>query len=751
MAESQVVAKKALEKLEDQLTCTICLDAFKDPKMLNCFHVFCKDCLQRLVVTDRQGQLSLRCPTCRRSTLLPLATSVSGLQSAFHVHHLFEIQDALEKMKEPQKVQCGKCKKVSRPATSFCHDCGQFICARCSDIHADWEEFSSHEIVSMDRLKGDVSKHMPPKKVTHFCLKHKDQELRLYCEACEELICHDCTIRLHQGHQYDLISDIFEGHKADITASLEPVEKQMGIVSDKLKRLDARCTEITEQRALVKANIHKEICGFIEMLERREVELVGQVDQLVEPKLKNLAAQRDEIEIIQAQLGSCLSFVMESLRTGSQGEIMKMKKRVVKQIKEMTAEFDADALAPCELANVGFTASPNFGKACQEAGEICLKALCPEKSYATGKGLEVAVVNKKATAAVYALDHQGKPYIHHIDGMTCKLTSEKDTKTIKGSIMKVKDNQYELSYRPTSQGKHQLHVKLDGKHIKASSFTVLVKMPLEKLGTPVMTITGLSEPWGVVVNNKGELIIVENGASCISVYGRAGEKLKSFGSKGVGQGQFNAPRGVAVDDDDNILVADTYNNRIQKFTADGEFITAVGRYGKQPLQFNYPTGIAIHPVSKRVYVSESINYRIQILNPDLTPHGIFGSQGSGKGQFYQPRGMAFDSAQNVYVGEERSNTCIQVFTANGEHLQWLGDTKLNNCPYDVCIDSNDTVYVCDTYNHRICMFDPNGTILHSFGTKGKLPGRFKSPHGITVDKNGLIYVSDNDNNRVQIF
>ena len=97
MAESQAVAKHALKKLEDQLTCAICLDAFKDPKLLQCFHVYCKDCLQRLVVQDRQGQLSLRCPICRQCTLLPPANE-SGLQPAFHIHHLFEIQDALEKL-----------------------------------------------------------------------------------------------------------------------------------------------------------------------------------------------------------------------------------------------------------------------------------------------------------------------------------------------------------------------------------------------------------------------------------------------------------------------------------------------------------------------------------------------------------------------------------------------------------------------------------------------------------------------------
>ena len=749
MAESQAVAKQALEKLEDQLTCAICLDAFKHPKMLNCFHVFCKDCLQRLVVTDRQGQLSLRCPTCRRSTLLPPATSVSGLQSAFHVHHLFEIQEALEKMKEPQKVQCEKCKKVSRPATSFCRNCGQFICARCSDIHADWEEFSSHEVVSMDQLKGDVAKHVPQKKVTHSCLKHKDQELRLYCETCGELICHDCTIRLHQGHQYDLISDTFEGHKADITASLEPVEKQMGVVSDKLKQLDARCTEITEQRALVKADIHKEICGFIEMLKRREAELVRQVDQQVEPKLKNLAAQRDEMETIHAQLGSCLSFVRESLRTGSQGEIVKMKKRVVKQIKEMTAEFNADALAPCEEANIGFATLLTVAKDCDQVGDVYVKVVAPETSYATGKGLEVATVNEKATASVFTLDHHGKPFTHNIARMTCELTSEIGTKTIEGSVRKVKDNQYEISYCPISRGRHQLHIKFDGKHIKASPFSVTVDVPIKKLGTPIMTITGLSRPWGVTVNKKGEIIIAENDAHRVSVYSQAGEKLRSFGSKGSGEGQLIGPRGVAVDDDDNILVADTGNHRIQKFTADGKFIIAVGNCGSKPLQFYLPTGIAIHPENKLIYVSESRNHRVQILKSNLAFHKLFGSHGSDKGQFNEPRGIAFDSKQNVYIGEHYWNTRIQVFTREGEHLRWLGDTKLN-CPYDVCIDPNDIVYVCERHNHRICIFDSSGTLLHSFGTQGKSPGQFDSPYGITIDKNGLLYVSD-CNGRMQIF
>ena len=104
----------------------------------------------------------------------------------------------------------------------------------------------------------------------------------------------------------------------------------------------------------------------------------------------------------------------------------------------------------------------------------------------------------------------------------------------------------------------------------------------------------------------------------------------------------------------------------------------------------------------------------------------------------------------MYVGETSSNTRIQVFSTEGEHLRWLGETWLNGS-HDVYIDSNDTVYICDTSNDRICILDSNGTLLHSFGTKGNSPGQFNKPSGIAVDKNGVIYGSDFYNDHIQVF
>lgn len=65
------MAEVALKKLEEQLQCSICLETYTDPKLLQCNHVYCQKCLVKLVIRDQQGQLSLPCPICRQATPVP--------------------------------------------------------------------------------------------------------------------------------------------------------------------------------------------------------------------------------------------------------------------------------------------------------------------------------------------------------------------------------------------------------------------------------------------------------------------------------------------------------------------------------------------------------------------------------------------------------------------------------------------------------------------------------------------------------
>ena len=203
---------------------------------------------------------------------------------------------------------------------------------------------------------------------------------------------------------------------------------------------------------------------------------------------------------------------------------------------------------------------------------------------------------------------------------------------------------------------------------------------------------------------------------------------------------------MAVDDGGNILIGDMYNHRIQKFTSDGKFITAVGKEGSKPLEFNTPLGIAIHPLNKKVYIADSDNHRVHILNSDLTF--------SSNGRFLNLWDLAFDNSGNVYVAD-LGNHNIQVFTEEGEFLRKFGKTGKSieqlNRPSSISIDSDNAVYVTQCGKQRVSVFTCEGKFLTSFGTKGTGPGQFDYRCGITVDENGVVYVSDTDNHRLQLF
>ena len=742
----------ALKKVTAQLECSICLDEYKDPKLLSCFHVFCKQCLEPLVLHEREQSI-LHCPNCRHTTVVP-PQGVEGLRSDFRMHHLFDIRDALTKAKEPKKTQCEKCKKLT--ATNFCRDCGKFVCDRCTEIHQLWDELTNHQIVTITDLQSEAASLVPPRKEKSMpCKKHPENLLKIYCETCNELICNNCMIRLHQGHQYDLISDTLPKHKQEIIDELEPVKQHLATTNRALHSIHARSKEIQDQRAVIQTDIHKEINQLRQSLEQRETELIGQLDQLTQHKLKSLAAQKDQVELIHTQLSSCVEYVEGTLRTGSAGQILEMKAPVLKQVQRITTEFNPDTLTPKEEANMLLVASdiPDLNQACREVAEVVEKcAVSANKSHVSTKGMEATIVGQATTLTLHAIDKDGNKS-QKVRDISSELVSCTDASTVKCQVKRDQDNKYKIQYQPATRGKHQLHIRINGKSIKGSPYTVVARPSLQSLGKPVRTIEKLNEPWGITADSKGRIITAESGSNCITILTQQGHKIHSFGSRGRECGQFNEPRGVTVDRDDNIYVIDHNNCRIQKFTSEGKFITLAGSGGEEPLQFQSPIGIALNSKNGKLYVCDQHNHRIQILNTDLTFSSSFGSNGSENGQFVYPLDVAFDTSGNVYI-TDCNNHRIQVFTLEGKFLRQFGskgsDAGQLSGAASIAIDS-DTVYVTERDNHRVSIFTTQGHFLKTFGSPGTEEGEFYYPWTIRIDENGFILVSDHTNNRLQIF
>ena len=701
------MAGEAIRQLEEQLNCSICLDIYDDPKLLQCFHTYCRKCLVKLVIRDQQGDLSLICPICCQATPIP-TIGVACLQSAFQTNEFLRIRDNLIKKRDM--------------------------------------------VVSLERPKIDATLLTPSvKKTIPNCFEHVDKERELYCETCEELVCLKCVIRggKHEGHVFDDIKNAYKRYKGEVRPLLEG---KLNTVKKALAQLDTCCGEVSDQREVIEDSIHDAIRRLHQLLDVRKAELISVLHQITQAKLKGLAAQRDEMETIQAQLSSCVDFVRKSFETESQGDVLMMKRNILKQVKELTTSFQVDTMEPNTKADMRFFSSPDVTTACHNYGKVYTAGdFNPFQCQATGNGLETAVVGEKSTTI---LQTSGKPCNHLFKSLECVLVSEITGSRVIVNIERRGQNQYNIVYWPTVKGKHLFHVKMKGQHIRGSPFSVAVKLPVEKLGNPILTIDKVKGPYGVAVNQRGEVVVTERTRDCVSVFSQFGKKLRSFGIQGSGHGQFKYPSGVAVDSEGNILVTDSGNYHIQKFTTTGEFLTAVGTEGSGPLQLNDPLGVAFNATSKKVYVVDRLNYRVQIPNSDLTFSSTFGEKGSGNGQFDYPWSIACDSTGNVYVADS-SNDRIQVFTACGKLLRMFdrycqGWEELNY-PVGITVDTNDIVYVSEYCNGCVSVFTCEGQFVTSFGSWGEGPREFNIPVGLAVDNCGVVYVCDSVNNRIQCF
>ena len=597
----------------------------------------------------------------------------------------------------------------------------------------------------------------PLRNEVQCCFEHAEEELKLYCETCGKLVCYQCVIKggKHHDHDYALLQIAFEKYKEEITPSLEPMEKQVTIIKKALEQLNARYGEISDQRAAIEDNIHVTFRQLREVIKVKETELITQLHQMTQAKLKGLAAKSDQIETILAQLTSCLHFMGESLKTGNENDVLMMKMNTVQQVKELTTPFQPDMLKPNTEADMVFSALADMTAMCQNYGQVYESGVPdPSNCHITGNGVEVAAVGVKSTPILQAINFGGKPCEEPIKSLECELVSEITGTRASCSVERRGQSQYKISYQPTIKGRHQLHIKMEGQHIRGSPFSIAVKSPVERLGTPILTIGGMEKPWGVAINQRGEVVVTERGRHCVSVFRPSGGKLRSFGTHGSGLRQLNGLCRTAVDGEGNILVTDFDNYRIQKFTAEGQFLAAVGTKGNGPLQFNEPSGIAFNAVNSKVYVTEWKNCRCHILNSDLTFSSTFGKRGSGEGQFNYPAGIACDSTGKVYVADCRNHR-IQIFTAEGKFLMRLGDHGKGwgdlYEPRGIAVDTSGMVYVCETCNCRVSVFTSEGHYVTSFGRKGSGPGQFEFPTDLAVDNNGVVYVCDPYNYRLQVF
>jgi uncharacterized protein (TIGR03663 family) len=187
--------------------------------------------------------------------------------------------------------------------------------------------------------------------------------------------------------------------------------------------------------------------------------------------------------------------------------------------------------------------------------------------------------------------------------------------------------------------------------------------------------------------------------------------------------KLTGPADIAFASDGQRLVIDHKANRVARIDADGNIVSTFGGFGSETGKFNDAWGIAVD-TDGSIYVADTFNHRIQKFDSQGnflfswgTP-GVSTAPGSGKSTiFFGPRAIAIDKQGHLYV-TDTGNKRVQVFDREGNFIAQFGKAGSGNGefnePVGIAIDQSGNIYVADTWNERIQVFDPNFKFLRAW-------------------------------------
>lgn len=262
--------------------------------------------------------------------------------------------------------------------------------------------------------------------------------------------------------------------------------------------------------------------------------------------------------------------------------------------------------------------------------------------------------------------------------------------------------------------------------------------------------SALKKPMGVHVAGNGKIYVTDTAASDIFVIDPA-TKTSTTLSELSGEKMFFKPIGVVTDDTGRIFVSDSQTDTV----------TAVDQTGKKlenlspDPPFQQPTGLAVDNERKRLYVTDTHTHDIRVFDLEtLKQVNSIGKRGKGEGFFNFPSFLTVDNKGNLYV-VDTMNGRVQIFDKDGKFLRAFGQfgdiSGMFARPKGIAVDSEGHIYVVDSAFNNVQIFSEEGQILMSFAGYGSDRGQTILPAGAAIDKDDYIYVVDSYNRRVVVF
>ena len=713
MAEAPDIRDKPLDELEKEITCAVCQGHYQHAKLLPCNHYYCGACIENIAKHARGKPFD--CPECRKETRLPPG-GVAELQGAFFVERMKDVYGKMAKAEGKLEAVCEQC--GGGTSVAFCRQCAEFICSDCVRIHQKLKVFAGHVVASLEDLKKGGAKNIPLKEApTPKCSDH-NQLNRIFCFNCNCLICHDCTIIDHYGHNFNFLTKCAPESRKTLRDSLAPLQKVQADIAAAEKILDTEEAKVDSQKKEVFQSIEQSFDILKALLDRRKAELVKKASSLAEEKKDALTAQKKGLQVAQIEIQSLVEFVERNIEITSDHDLMCIHTQLQTKMEEEEKRYRQLSLEPSATADI-FCNTPSPEDIPKHLGDVFDKSTPPtlqgfSDTCDLGTQMQVCLVAPTAVPADIS-------------------ASVKCASLLQGNVVKKGVGMYSITFTPQVRGRHDLIVKVKDKGIGGNPFRVFVKIPPTQLGQPVRKIGGLNEPWGIAINNKQQLVVVECGigGKKISIMEQEGKKVQI-----IKCAEFRDPRGVVTAPDGTIYVTDVKAQCLFKFDTKGRHLKTV----RNELQSPYSVKI----IHNQLYVVDCRKSLVKIFDMDCNVVGTIQTK-----ECPNPWDVA-QGPDGLYVASEKK---ISVYTCapNGNFIRHLNiqpsSLKLTQF-LGICFDSSGHVIATDRDN-GVYVFKPSGEYVTSFGLVNS--GVISHPSGVAVDEHGFVYVCDLGSKSVVVF
>ena len=746
--------KTLLDNLHEEVSCSVCMATFTDPKILPCLHSFCLHCLNEILRTSGRYDI-FPCPECRKEVQVPSSGKLKDLPTNFRMNSLLDVLAIKEC--HTAGVKCGNCDKSSRHS-SYCFQCCAFWCDECIIAHNLIKANKEHRVLALKDFEDqDIEDVL---KRPAFCQQkhHEKEELKFFCKNCDVAICNLCVATIHDGHAKIVLEEAASERKIQVKSAIETQKKNIEHKKNAIADLERQCKQIEARGNAVKRDIHKFAENMISLIETKKNEMLNKADKLIRESLGCVRTQQCEVNRRVKLLETAVEKTETLLKRCTNAEITQLDKSLNTVLPEEVSDIGKQAATDLEglrqfLFKENKTLLDSLNSDNIGSFQTFVTNTCAHQSTAEGKGISEARVGLELNFLLTTRNAEGEQCYNQRDCVNVEIKNQQGHDCATEVRLKdEKDGSYKVRYFLKDTGKCQVSVKINEEHIRGSPFPVKPKprqfrhvLSFGQKGSSVGMRFG---PYGVAVNERDEIAVTEIGNHRVQVFSSDGTYLRSFGRRGDKQGEFNFPTGIAFNKNSRSLVVD--NNRVQLFNEQGEYLSQFGGEGNLDHKLRNPLGLSVDR-NENIIVADKGNKVIKTFSPSGQFLYKLG-EGEGEGFTSPCHCIQYDKYLIVSVGGDH---CIKVFDMNGNFLYKFGnrgnrDGELNS-PGFLSVNKAGHLMVCDTNNCRVQVFELSGRFITKFGKEGSGPGEFNSPTSTAVLSDGRIVVADWLNHRIQKF